>query len=496
MDNCFEPGRIIILPFVGGPKEVLLPSGEDQQPEVIATVDDYLNYYGIPAMGFQEENEPRRERGSPSGRPFLLRVPVGQELEAAEHFRGQRNVRASSPNFYVNAVQSGVTIQHAAITDAIRRLNAMATAPGCGEGVRVAILDTGLDPKLHPPELPKGRAFPVEQYDIDKPRKPTSLRDPVGHGTLVACIIRQIAPAVAILPVKVMEDTGTVWSVVCGLFVAEARYRPDIYNLSLQVKCDVKRCAFCKRGPSILPAHLELLFSSFLPSGESGRPAPLIVAAAGNNARQIQIPAIFPDVLAVGAYNVTNYSTPDYSMYESVPAARFILAPGGLKQRDQCFAIKPSEPCQHLETFFYGTSFSAAYVSGIAARYLCAALGGGCSVPQPVPLPPSTWGREFILDCLAASADRSFTGFTPLRHGLGVVRYDCNIAQDTLAKWYAGGANERRQLFVSFHREELLSAVSGKAFELYESEGRPEGRAVAHWQRAKAVLGLADVGSI
>jgi subtilisin family serine protease len=251
--------------------------------------------------------------------------------------------------------------------NALRQLNAEPRGSDCGHGVKVAIIDTGLDMNVLQ-NYPRN----LEQFDLDRPRKTTTPQDPIGHGSVVAAIINRISPGAELFPVKVMEATGTVWSVLCGLFLAEARFQPDIYNLSLQLKCDIARCAYCKRGPGILPAHLELLFSSFLPTGVSNRVAPLVVAAAGNDARQLLMPASFPDVLAVGSFDVTAYRTPDYSTYESVPAGRFILAPGGLNSDEECFAMRPPESCTRLGTRFYGTSFSAAYVSGIAARYLCA----------------------------------------------------------------------------------------------------------------------------
>jgi subtilisin family serine protease len=419
-------------------------------------------------------------------------VPLGQELAAIAHFRTYENVRTAVPNFYVTSGQGGVAITENSIANAIAQVRAPPQGQNCGRGVTVAVLDTGLDPAL----LPNYPRAGLAQFDLDKPQKPPKPHDPVGHGTVVAYIIHEIAPGANLLPIKVMEETGTVWSVVCGLFAAEAHARPDIYNLSLQVKCDVSRCPYCRRGPGILPAHLELLFSSFLPTGLSGRTAPLLVAAAGNNTKQLLVPANLPTVLAVGAYSVTIFNTPDYSTYDSVPAARFILAPGGQNERDQCFAVKEREPCTRLERFFYGTSFSAAYVSGIAACYLCAAREGLCAPGAPSPPLAQPSGKEFIMECLVKSAQRDFPQFRAVKHGLGIARYDEDVARQVMSQWRAGSNDEGRRSFIGGNEQELRPAVLSRAYEIYEEEGRPEGHALHHWQRAKVELGLAEGGEL
>jgi hypothetical protein len=499
MDHCFEPGQIIVLPEEGGPEAVLVARGEDKFPDVLATVDGYIQHCGAlvnslaPGQALadgtplSQKSSPAGKAGGP-GRPFLLRVPIGKEVESTSHFRCQKNVRAATPNFYVTPSQSPLAFRDDVIDDAIRRLDALPPNAQCGGGVTLAILDTGLDWAA----MAAGPDPAPPQFDVDRPRRVTEPFDPIGHGTVVARIIRRIAPGARIVPVKVMEDTGTAWGLVCGLFVAEAHIRPDIYNLSLQVRCDLARCAYCKRGPGLQPAQLELLFASFRPTEASDRPAPLVVAAAGNGTRHLLMPALAPNTLAVGSYIIGGYHTPDYSRYDSVPPGRFLLAPGGRNEQGEYFATRGSRLCRDRDELFYGTSFAAAFASGIAACYLSIARGatpGPTGEIRPLSQP---CGREFILDCLADGSERDFVGFDPTKHGLGVIRYNPSAIMRTMDRWQAGTRAAGYRAFVDVHRERLRAAVAGRAHEIFEQEQPPDGHADDHWRRALAELGLPE----
>lgn len=93
----------------------------------------------------------------------------------------------------------------------IRLQEAQAMATNLGSGVKIAVIDTGVD--LTHPALAEALAPASEWkdfYDGDAlPQEVGSLDDEgYGHGTNVAGIIRQIAPRATILPIRVLGPDG------------------------------------------------------------------------------------------------------------------------------------------------------------------------------------------------------------------------------------------------------------------------------------------------
>jgi subtilisin family serine protease len=111
-----------------------------------------------------------------------------------------------------------------------------------GEGVRVAVLDTGVDAR-HPalaPKLIAGRDF------VDGDADPSEVGVPglgaYGHGTHVAGLVALVAPAARIMPLRVLDETGlgSSWVVAEALLhavdpdgVAATDDGAHVINLSL-----------------------------------------------------------------------------------------------------------------------------------------------------------------------------------------------------------------------------------------------------------------------
>lgn len=112
-----------------------------------------------------------------------------------------------------------------------------------GTGVVVAVLDTGLDPVhplLAPSVLPNGVNMVDNTFDISDVGNGADedgdgdVDEMTGHGTHVAGIVVQIAPAAGILPVKVLDSDGIgdAFFVAAGIYYA-LEQGADVINLSL-----------------------------------------------------------------------------------------------------------------------------------------------------------------------------------------------------------------------------------------------------------------------
>jgi subtilisin family serine protease len=118
-----------------------------------------------------------------------------------------------------------------------------AHALATGAGVTVGIVDSGIDPDH---EAFTGRVLPNGYDFVDEDTEPWEEADGIdndfdfeidegyGHGTMVAGVVRLVAPDAEILPIRVLDDEGrsTVWKVAEGIrYAIDAGV--DILNLSL-----------------------------------------------------------------------------------------------------------------------------------------------------------------------------------------------------------------------------------------------------------------------
>ncbi len=237
---------------------------------------------------------------------------------------------------------------------ALQALDAEAAWLGSrGEGVVVAVLDTGVDAG-HPDLV--GRVLPgTDTVSDDRLPDRTGRTDPDGHGTHVAGIVAAtagnrtgvagIAPGAVVLPVRVLDSYGSGWDsdIAEGVLWAVAN-GADVINLSLGG-----------------PRPSSVLAGSLAHAHDEGV---LVVAAVGNERRQgnpVQYPAAYPDVLGVGAVQPGL----QVASYSGTGAQVDLVAPGsgvvstidrGYRQLD-------------------GTSMATPYVAGSAALVLAASDG-------------------------------------------------------------------------------------------------------------------------
>jgi len=232
---------------------------------------------------------------------------------------------------------------------------------GSGEGITVAVLDTGVAPvqDLNPKYLKKGVSFVSGE--------PTSV-DFNGHGTHVAGTIAQytnnkygaagIAPKASILPIKVLSKQGFGQSEWIASGIDEAVDQgADIINLSLG-------------GTSSRVINVAI--------DKALQRNVIVIAAAGNTGKKgVSSPAKRKGVIAVSATDRNDELAP----YSSWGKEIFISAPGGNKKQPHGGIIQETvsgEKSDFLE--FQGTSMATPHVSGAVAIL----LGTGVQ-PEEIP---------------------------------------------------------------------------------------------------------------
>lgn len=212
-----------------------------------------------------------------------------------------------------------------------------------GKGVKVAVIDSGIDAS-HPALKGRiSRACVVARNAKGeiKPREiPVSrCSDTFGHGTAVAGIITDLAPDVRLTSIQVLDayDSCTGDILIAGLkWALDQNLR--LINLSLATT-----------KPFWFPALFELCERAFVQNS--------ILIAARRNFGELGCPAMFSSVISVDREDYVeklrvHYRPNDIIQFDARGTQVKVPAPGG------GFAIQT------------GTSFATANVSGVAALLL------------------------------------------------------------------------------------------------------------------------------
>lgn len=261
-----------------------------------------------------------------------------------------------------------------------------------GQGIRVAVIDTGIDLDLKNKIniLDKGVNARYIDQSLSKEKKHTAIapkKSKENHATAIAGIIAAkhcgncllgVAPGAEVIPIRLIDDSGLVST-------AQIIYA---FNQAAELGAQIINCSW---GASTSPVHpdqeLQLsdieknLYQELASNGNNGKGI-LIVFAAGNKAyRDFKyLPQARSEyVLAVGASD----SADEVTTYSNLAEELDLLAPGG-DELHTIITYDRSDIVKHKENGtnsvfilgynrgiiakdFYGTSASSAVVAGVAA---------------------------------------------------------------------------------------------------------------------------------
>ncbi len=190
--------------------------------------------------------------------------------------------------FVQNPMASAIAAQRKEETWGINRVHAPAAWPITeGKGVKVAVIDTGIDASH--PDL--SGSVDGGYSAITKTENPADYQDDNGHGTHVSGTIAGhrdgkgvvgVAPKARLYAVKVLDadGSGNLSDVIDGIVWA-AKNHMDVANMSLGAPVDseaMHRAVRFARGSGVV-----------------------IVAAAGNSGQSVGFPGAYDDTIAVAA---------------------------------------------------------------------------------------------------------------------------------------------------------------------------------------------------
>lgn len=425
------------------PSENSLPSGLLQEIRAAGgTVTEAMPEIGVAVVTSANPNFASRVRGARSVVPSInLRW-----LQPVEHIE-LTNV-TDPPNSTEDDVLFNLQWGH----DAVNSHNAWARGVR-GDGVRVAVLDTGFLTN-HPDLAPNINLALSHSFVPDEPLQYNMALDPdqFSHGSHVAGIIAAadngigtigVAPEAELVLVKVLSDSGSGdfdW-VISGIYHA-ANVDADIINMSLGTVLDLRGGCDDPEDPETCYTTrdvVELIVAMSRATHYAYRQGSTIIASAGNDAINfdrnpflIDLPAMAPHVIAISATAPIGWAV-DPETDLDVPTSytntgRLIVdfaAPGGdaLYPGDEgCTVAGVSAPCWVFDLVLSttnslsggpgyawagGTSMAAPHASGVAA--LLMSKHGGDMHPLLVALQLALYAD-----------DLGSRGFDPI-YGLGRV---------------------------------------------------------------------------
>lgn len=295
----------------------------------------------------------------PSGKDFAVDGEEnGEDLDGINNWYYKKNGKGQKQYYW----KGGTVTVESNISWGIRALGIDQLWPETlGEGVKVAIIDTGIDLKNDDLKAAYKTGYNVLTQQC-YPQDPTCIQDYDGHGTGCATVLgsrgtldfRGIAPACELIIIKMAEDHDHVDPV---------KNLPDAVDKAILLGADI-----ISISSGFYPEDKAVTAMINKSSAEA-----IIIAAAGNDGTYVAYPANIPGMISVGAVKINNselgykegafaiatYSTKGIS--DSTHEGITIVAPG-----ENIFTYNANGG----KMLFRGTSCAAPYVAGIVTLIL------------------------------------------------------------------------------------------------------------------------------
>jgi hypothetical protein len=242
-------------------------------------------------------------------------------------------------------------------------INMVSPASGSVFMPTVGVIDTGW-------KLPSNIA-PIIISEADLTQKPVGVTAPdsYGHGSVVLAIINDLAPTSQFRIYRIGDKNPREWTFLAGLACA-ADDQCDIVNASVGFGMKDRNCATCGRDYGTTRSQV---FHRFLVNILDAKDRLIYVGSAGNQSSSEPIyPARFRPTVCVASTD-GNGTLSTFSNWGNVDQDNnqhpcVILAPGG--DRQEGATGSDEYVANYVNKDWRGTSFSAAYVSGLLADYL------------------------------------------------------------------------------------------------------------------------------
>lgn len=289
--------------------------------------------------------------------------------------KGLGQLQANPAVVAIDAPQTG----SAALAQSVPQIRADAVhrRDDGGQGVTVAVLDTGVD-STHPDlagSIVDEQCFCSNNCCPDGTANqsgPGSATKAVLHGTHVTGIIVSkglvapagVAPAAKVVAVKVLDDSGygQLWDWISALDWIAAN-RPDVQAVNMSLESETKFFGPCDSADATAIAFAQVI-------GALRDRGTLTFVASGNYGlyHGMSSPACISSAVAVGAVSKHDAIAP----YSDADLGLDLLAPGGMPSAPD---VQPSEGIvstglAHSAQALFGTSMATPHATGTAALLL------------------------------------------------------------------------------------------------------------------------------
>lgn len=380
-----QPDMGIVILVTRGELLLRVPAGGPPGPDDAAGADDAAGGYEHDRPAWQQADGLLRELGytqindhSPMGLPLRVYMAAdrGPEQLVEERDRIRAETGAEVDLNYVVTLGHVVKADDAARKTAAHRCYSpewIRCHPVRRE-ITVAVIDTGVNHEHRtdgwlagitetPDNTDPLDVFPVREENGQIIRGDNLLDLSAGHGSFVAGVVEQIAPAATIRVYRAVDTEGTGKADdVAKAIIRAAAEGADIIHMSL--------------GFMTVDNLPPLAFTTAVDMVQNERPGVVIVASAGNMGQEVPMfPAAMKGVVGVGALkaDLTPVAWSNYGFWLDCSAVGVGITSTFVPGNEQ-YRQNGQELIEHFDpndwAIWSGTSFSAPQIAGGVAQ-LC-----------------------------------------------------------------------------------------------------------------------------